>query len=119
MTRRLLVLSTLLVALTLGVFAPAMRAVAKEKMDMMEMAMQAKTPADHENLATQYDHEAAEAREKAAMHKKMAVDIRKMGGSLFAKVHYDEHCDGLAVSYTKAAEQYAALAQAERDMAKM
>lgn len=118
MTKRL-TLSGLSIALALSVFAPALHAVAKQKMDMMEMAMQAKTPADHEKLAAQYDQEAAEAREKAAMHKKMADDIRKMGGSLFAKVHYDQHCDGLVASYTKTAEGYDALAKAERDMAKM
>jgi len=108
----------LLVVLVLGVFAPALRAVAKEGMDMMKMMMAAKTPADHQKLAAHYDQEAAAARAKADLHKKMAEEIRKMGGALFSKVHYDEHCDGLAASYTKVAEQYAALAQAERDMAK-
>ena len=53
------------------------------------------------------------------MHKKMAEDIRKMGGALFAKVHYDQHCDSLAAFYSKVAEEYAALAKGERDMAKM
>jgi len=96
MTNRLLISGALLAALAASVFAPAFRAVAKEHMDMMQMAMQAKTPADHEKLATRYDQEAAEARAKAEMHKKMAEDIRKTGGALFSKTHYDEHCDGLA-----------------------
>jgi len=34
------------------------------------------------------------------------------------KVHYDENCDGLATHYAKIAEEYAALAKGERDMAK-
>lgn len=116
---RLLLTITLILALGFGVLTSPLRATAKEHMDLMEMAMQAKTPADHEKLAAQYDQEATDGGAKATMHKKMAEDIRKMGGSLFAKVHYDEHCDGLAASFTKLAEQYAALATAERDMAKM
>ena len=118
MTNRLLILGALLAALAASVFAPAFRAVAKDHMDMMQMAMQAKTPADHEKLATRYDQEAAEARGKSEMHKKMAEDIRKTGGALFSKTHYDEHCDGLATHYSKIAEEYAALAKAERDMSK-
>ena len=116
---RILLTTTLVLALGVVTLSSPLRVSAKEHMDMMEMAMQAKTPADHEKLAAQYDREASDARAKAAMHKKMADDIRKMGGSLFAKVHYDEHCDGLANSFTKLAEQYVALAKAERDMAKM
>ncbi len=118
MTRRLVILGALLLALTVSVFTPALRAVAKEHTDMMQMAMQAKTPADHEKLAARYDQESADARAKAEMHEKMAEDIRKTGGALFAKVHYDEHCDGLATHYSKVAEGYAALAKAERDMGK-
>ena len=118
MTNRLLILGALLVALSISLFAPALRATAKEHMNMMQMAMQAKTPADHEKLAARYDQEASDARAKAEMHKKMAEDIRKTGGALFAKVHYDEHCDGLATHYSKIAEEYAALAKGERDMAK-
>jgi hypothetical protein len=117
MTKRLLLITALLIPLA-GATIPTLRAAAKETMDMMEMVMQAKTPADHEKLAAMYDQDAAEARSKAAMHKKMAEDIRKTGGALFAKLHYDQHCDGLVTSYTKAAEEYAALAKAERTMAK-
>ena len=50
-------------------------------MDMSAMNMGgAKTPADHEKLAAEYDKEAADARAKAAMHKKMAEDIRAGNG---------------------------------------
>jgi superoxide dismutase len=34
------------------------------------------------------------------------------------ELHYDQHCDGLVASFTKAAEEYTALAKTERDMAK-
>ncbi len=113
-----LVLITALVLPLAGATVPTIRAVAKETTDMMDMVMQAKTPADHEQLAAMYDREAADARSKAQMHKKMAEDIRKMGGPLVAKLHYDKHCDGLVTSFTKAAEEYEALAKAERSMTK-
>jgi len=117
MLKRSFLVALLLVPLAAGLW-PALRATAKESMNMMDMMMQAKTPADHEKLAAVYDQEAAEARAKAEMHKKMAADIRKMGGPLFAKLHYEQHCDGLVASFTKAAEEYAALAKAEREMSK-
>ena len=112
--------AALVAALVVGLFAPAFRATAKEDMDMMQMMMQAKTPADHEKLAAQYDQEAAEARAKAAMHKKMAAEVRagKYGGAAIAKTHYDTHCDALVASFTTTAEEYAGLATAEREMAK-
>ena len=112
--------AALVVALVVGLFAPAFRASAKEDMDLMQMMMQAKTPADHEKLAAQYDQEAAEARAKAATHKKMAEEVRdgKYGGSLLAKTHYDTHCDALVSSFTTTAGEYAGLAMAEREMAK-
>ena len=117
MTKRLFVIAALLVPLV-GAMVPTRRAAAKETMDMTEMVAQAKTPADHEKLAAMYDQEAADARSKAQMHKKMADEIRKTGGALFLKVHYDQHCDGLVASYTKAADEYEALAKAERSMTK-
>ena len=117
MTKRLFLIIALLVPLA-GATMPTLRAAAKETMDMMEMVMQAKTPADHEKLAAMYNQEAADARSKAQMHKKMAEEIRKTGGALLAKLHYDQHCDGLVTSYTKAADEYEALAKAERSMTK-
>lgn len=120
MTKGLLGRTALLLALAASVATPTLRALAKDSMDAMQMAIQAKTPADHEKLAAFYDSEAAGARAKAAMHKQMAEDIRagKYGSALLAKLHYDQHCDGLVTSFTKAAEEYAALAEAEREMAK-
>ena len=117
MTKRLFLITAFLLPLA-GTIMPTIRAAAKETMDMMEMVMQAKTPPDHEKLAAMYDEDAADARSKAEMHKKMAEDIRKMGGALFAKLHYDQHCDALVASFTKTAQEYDALAKAERAMTK-
>src|SRR5260221_11287463 len=58
MTRTLLT-TTLILALGIGVLTSPPRATAKAHMDMMAMAMAAKTPADHEKLGAKYDQEAA------------------------------------------------------------
>jgi len=88
------------------------------KMDMEQMVTGAKTAADHENLAKHYEAEAAEARAKADMHQKMADAYRKTGGAIVSKLHFDEHCDALVRSFKAQAEEYDALAKAEREMAK-
>ncbi len=91
---------------------------AKMKMSMEEMVAAAKTRADHENLAKHYDAMAAEARAKAEMHQKMADAYRKEGGAIVSKLHFDEHCDSLVKAFKAEAEEYEALAKAEREMAK-
>lgn len=59
--------------------------------------MAAKTAADHEQIAAEYDALAKDARAKADEHKKMAADYRKAGGPM-AKAQFPEHCDGLVRS---------------------
>ena len=88
------------------------------KMDMEQMVASAKTAADHENLAKQYEAEAAEARANAEMHQKMAEAYRKQGGAIVLKLHFDQHCDGLVRNFKSEADEYDALAKAEREMAK-
>ena len=88
------------------------------KMDMDEMVTSAKTAADHQNLAKHYEAMAGEARAKAEMHKKMAEAYRKEGGAIVSKLHFDEHCDALVRSFKAEAEEYEALATAEREAAK-
>ena len=91
---------------------------ATEDTEMEQMISSAKTAADHEALATMYEKEAAEAKAKAAEHTKMAEAYKKQGGALIEKLHIDTHCIALAKSYEQAAKEYAALAKAEREMAK-
>ncbi len=85
---------------------------------MEQMISSAKTAADHEAIAVQYDREAAAARAQAAEHRKMAESYKKVGGSLVEKLHLDQHCEKLAKSYDEAAQQSEALAKAHREMAK-
>ena len=117
LTRNAVAALGLVIALALAAFVPTRRAVAKS-MDMAHMIEMAKTPADHDKLAAQYEQDAKAARATAAMHQKMAEAYRKEGGAIVSKSHFDEHCDALAKSYTSAAEEYDALAKAEREMAK-
>ena len=81
-------------------------------------------PDDHAALAAWYDKEAANLRENAKGEKAMAELYRKnpsyahsaMGGS--HKQSIEQHCDALAVMYTKSAEEAEQLAQEHRDLSK-
>jgi hypothetical protein len=97
---------------------PAAEEMGMGQMDMEKMIGAAKTPADHEQLAAQYDQEAKAARAKADVHRKMAEAYRKEGGAIVSKLHFDQHCDALVRSYSSAAQSYEALAKGERQMAK-
>ena len=105
---------TLLLCLT----GPTMRAIAKEHMSMPDMISNAKTAADHNKLAAEYEQEAKAARAKSQEHAKMADAYRKGGGALVGKLHFDQHCDSLAKSYASMADEFDALAKAEREAAK-
>ncbi|MBI3770121.1 MAG: hypothetical protein HY271_16735 [Deltaproteobacteria bacterium] len=113
-----IVLALVLALTALTTFSPERLRAREPKQQMDQIVTQAKTPADHERLAKMYDAESAKARASAEMHRKMAEAYRKAGGSWVEKLHFDQHCDGLVTSYTTAAEEYEALAKAEREMAK-
>ena len=115
-TRIVLALAFALTAVT--AFSPERLPAREARHSMDQMVTQAKTPADHEKLAKMYDAEAAKARAAAETHRKMADAYRKAGGAWVEKVHIDQHCDALVKSYTAAAEEYEALAKAEREIAK-
>jgi hypothetical protein len=107
-------------ALSLGILLlPGVnRLTADEQMDMEKMISAAKTAADHEAIAAQYEREAAAARGQAAEHRKMAESYRKVGGAVVAKLRLGDHCEKLAKSYDEAAQQNEALAKAHREMGK-
>ncbi len=118
MRRTKLTLGALLGALLVCFSLPTIRAFAKHHMSMPEMITMAKTQAEHEKLAASYEQEAKAARAKADEHKAMADAYRKAGGALIEKLHFDQHCDSLAKSYASMAEEFEALAKAEREAAK-
>ncbi len=82
----------------------------------------AKTAADHEALAGEYETEATAAKAKASEHRKMAEAYKGMtassGGKVSAGSTMPQHCESIAKTYDQQAEMYSAMAAAEREMAK-
>ena len=107
-------------ALAASTLLPAAHLSAKEEaaMDMEKMIMSAKSSADHEAIAAEYEAAAIAARAKAKEHLQMAEAYEKAGGVAIAKWHLDAHCKGLAASYEKAAKENESLAKAHRELAK-
>ena len=107
-TRLLVAAMTLLLAITIPVFAQAAQAESTYKMKVPESAK------DHSEMAEHYQKVAAETREDIEMHKKMLADFvktvasnPKSGENPYAK-EMRLHCE----KYIKAAEDLAAEADA-------
>ena len=89
-----------------------------EKFDLEKAITGAKTPADHEAIASYYDKEAATAKDKAAEHRRLAEIYRTQAASGRAPLQpMGMHCQQLAQIYESAATDNAALAAAHRQMA--
>jgi hypothetical protein len=112
-----LILGAVLFALLASFSLPTISAFAKH-MGMPGMITAAKTAADHQKLAAEYELEAKAARAKADEHKMMADAYRKAGGALIEKLHFDQHCDALSKFYASMADEFEALAKAEHEAAK-
>ena len=76
----------------------------------------AKTPADHEALAQQYEADAKANLAKAAEHKRMASGYKNLGGKGGAQ-HFTGPCDKLVKAYQDAAAQSADLAKLHHQFA--
>jgi hypothetical protein len=98
---------------------PVMRAVAQQETvtdDNLDQAIaSAKTPADHEAMATYYDKEAADNEAKAKLHHAVHHNYEKFKWKQSAM---GPHCDELAKFYQRSADQDKALAAGHREMAK-
>jgi hypothetical protein len=101
-----------------GMLAPASTISAGEEANLDKMIPSAKTAADHEAIAKEYERQAAAAKAEATMHVEMGAAYKKVGGSLIEKLHFDTHCDNLANLYKKIAKEDEALAAAHEEMAK-
>ena len=118
MNHRALTLSVAALTTILVLAVPTSRAVAAEEMSIEKMIATAKTPSDHEAIANYYKQQAAEARSKADMHKKMAEQYSMSGiGNQATKTHFHQHCETLVRSYQTQANEFDALAKAHQDMA--
>ena len=114
--RRIILLgaAAILLALAAGQVTIA-RAADDQSASLEQMLENAKTPADHKAIAAYYDREAAEAKEKAEMHRKTAERYRSFNMKPHDMV---DHCDDLATSYSRVAKDAADMAAAHRATAK-
>lgn len=107
-----------LVTVAAGVFAPGGALLAGEEGEIGKMIASAKTAADHEAIAAEYEKGATAAKADSERHTAMAEAYKKVGGALIEKQHLDTHCAGLAKLYAKIAKENETLAKAHRAMAK-
>jgi hypothetical protein len=97
---------------------PTSRACAQQEAvtseNLNQMIAKAKTPADHETIASYYGKQAADNEAKAKLHLSVAQTYEK-----FRKKPPDmaNHCRELAKYFQRIADQYKALAAEHRAMA--
>ena len=118
MNHRTLALSVAALTALVAFSVPTFRAVGADETSIEKMIATAKTASDHEAIANYYKQQAADARSKADMHKKMAEQYSMSGiGNQATKTHFHQHCEALVRSYQTEANEYDALATAHQDMA--
>jgi hypothetical protein len=107
-----------MLALIAALYLPTQRVGAQqaEKFDIEKAIAGAKTPADHEAIASYYDKESAAAKAKAAEHHKMAVTYRHLALGK-SQSPMESHCQQMVQSFESIATNNAALAEAHRQMA--
>ena len=118
MRKTMLALMVIATALSL----PVGRTAAQPAKSMDAMISGAKTAADHEALAVQYDRDAADAKAKAAEHRKMGEAYKGSPALASGKGSgvsaMPQHCESLVKSYDEQAQMYTGMAAAERELAK-
>jgi hypothetical protein len=110
-----------MLALIAALYLPTQRTGAQEpaKFDLAKAITGAKTPAEHEAIASYYDKEAAIAKDKAAEHRRLAQIYRDLSVSSRIQLPpMENHCRQLAQHYENLAADNAALAAAHRQMAR-
>jgi D-aminopeptidase len=109
---------TVTVLITIGAFGYVSLGSAQEGKSIEQMVTEAKTPADHEAIATYYDQEAQAAHQKYTEHKKLA-DFYALTPAIKSKsttLYF--HCGDAAKKYEGIAKDYQAMAKQHRAMAK-
>src|SRR4029450_7788662 len=111
-----------LVVLAAALCLPAGGTAAQPAKARDAMITGAKTAADHEALAAQYDKDAADAKAKATEHLKMGAAYKGQpavtGGKAQGVSGMPQHCEKLANSYDDQAQMSTAMAAGERELAK-
>lgn len=91
-------------------------AVAMAADDMAGKVAAAKSAADHQALAAEYDTQAKEATAEAERHEKMAKSYEGLGK--MGQYHVNQYCANLVKSSREQAKDLQALADAHRAAAK-
>ena len=117
-------LTLALIAATCHTPIGAQTAQAVDMAPMAEMAGSAKTAAEHEKVAAEYDRQATEARASSELHKTMGEAYGKSAGfnSKGSGNHFRAlslHCGNLTKMMAGAAAQYVILAKEHRTLAAM
>jgi hypothetical protein len=115
---RFIPVALLAVFVTSARLTPVATLSAGEEADLDKMISSAKTAADHEAIAAEYERRAAAAKAKSEEHLEMGAAYKKIGGAVIEKQHIDTHCDTLADLYKKIAKENEVLANAQKAMAK-
>ena len=118
--RRVTISLVAVVLLFVAASLPGIRAGAQQAAvtddNLNQMIASAKTPAEHEAIATFYEQQAADAKKKAELHRNTADTYRKL--KISKPVGMAEMCDGIAAMWDKIAADNSRLAEAHREMAK-
>jgi hypothetical protein len=106
-----------MLALVATLYLPTQRigVAAAQTFDLEKAVTGAKTPADHEAIASYYDKEGTAAKAKAAEHHKLMEAYRNVSGK--GRFKMEEHCQRLAQNYESIATENTTLATAHRQMA--
>ena len=110
---------TILFALTFGaalLVLPASRGEAQA--DLSAKIAAAKTAADHEAIAAEFEQEAKDLEAKAALHADMAKHYGMEQYAHQRKPSLRKHCEDLSASLKKAAQQAAEMAKLHRELAR-
>ena len=114
MKRRLVV--CILVLATALLAQPASRADAEA--DLIAKVAAAKTAADHEAIAAEFEQEAKDLEGKAAFHADLAKHYAMNQSAHTIKPRLEKHCENLSASLKKAAEQAKEMAKLHHELAK-
>lgn len=106
--------SVLLLGLALAGCASGPNTLSPELLQRIEAA---RTPRDHEALATYYDREATLSRASAAEHRKMARSYQGNIASGRGGASMPAHCNSIVRLYESIAAEYDGLAGDHRQMA--
>jgi hypothetical protein len=108
---RLLLVATLGV----GLVAPLLHGCAARSPDILRMVVDAKTPDDHEAIASYYEKQAAKNEAEASFHRRLAETYRRFHNTY--KNDMAPHCEIVADNYMKIAAEDSELAKEHRKLA--